>query len=200
MTGAIRPLPRAFYDRAPEVVARALLGMRLRHVDGREARLVEVEAYAADDPAAHSFRGMTARNRAMFGPPGHLYVYLSHGIHWCANLVCEGEGNGAGVLLRAAEPLAGIDAMRAARGRESLRELCAGPGRLAQAFGIDRTLDGSDATGGGTITVIDDGVRPDALACARIGLSKNADAPLRFVVPESRFLSRPPGSAFTTAR
>ena len=186
------PLPRAFFARPPEQVAPLLLGKLLRRDDGRLARLVEVEAYAQDDPAAHSFRGPTPRNRSMFGPPGHLYVYFSYGVHWCANLVCAEAGTGAGVLLRAAEPLDGIDAMRAARGREPLRELCSGPGRLAQAFGIDRGLDGSSVLGGGAITVLDDGAAPPVLACPRVGLSKNAGAPLRFLVPGSRYLSKPP--------
>lgn len=186
------PLPRAFFARPPEQVAPLLLGKLLRRDDGRLARLVEVEAYAQDDPAAHSFRGPTPRNRSMFGPPGHLYVYFSYGVHWCANLVCAEAGTGAGVLLRAAEPLAGIEAMRQARGREPLRELCSGPGRLAQAFGIDRGLDGSSVLGGGAITVLDDGAAPPVLACPRVGLSKNAGAPLRFLVPGSRYLSKPP--------
>lgn len=186
------PLPRAFFARPPEQVAPLLLGKLLRRDDGRLARLVEVEAYAQDDPAAHSFRGPTPRNRSMFGPPGHLYVYFSYGVHWCANLVCAEAGTGAGVLLRAAEPLAGIEAMRLARGREPLRELCSGPGRLAQAFGIDRGLDGSSVLGGGAITVLDDGAAPPVLACPRVGLSKNAGAPLRFLVPGSRYLSKPP--------
>ena len=185
-------LPRAFFARPPAVVAPLLLGKLLRHHDGRLARLVEVEAYAQDDPAAHTYRGPTARNRSMFGPPGHLYVYFSYGVHWCANLVCDAEGVGAGVLLRAAEPLEGVAQMQQARGRDALRELCSGPGRLAQAFGIDRTLDGSDATGTGVITLLDDGHAPEVLACPRIGLSKNAEAPLRFLVPGSAFLSRRP--------
>jgi len=193
-------LPRRFYARPPDIVAPEVLGKLLRHVDGREARVVEVEAYAEDDPAAHSFRGMTARNRSMFGEPGHLYVYLSYGMHWCANLVCGPEGHGAGVLLRAAEPLAGIERMRASRGREALRELCSGPGRLAQAFGINRTLDGSDVAGAGTLALYDDGARPEVVACARIGLTKNADAPLRFLVPGSRHLSKPPGAGVATPR
>ena len=185
-------LPRAFFARPPAMVAPLLLGKLLHHRDGRLARLVEVEAYAQDDPAAHTYRGPTARNRSMFGPPGHLYVYFSYGVHWCANLVCDAEGVGAGVLLRAAEPLAGVAQMQQARGRDALRELCSGPGRLAQAFGIDRTLDGSDATGTGVITLLDDGHAPEVLACPRIGLSKNAEAPLRFLVPGSAFLSRRP--------
>ena len=188
---AREPLPRAFFDRPPSEVAPQLLGKLIRRDDGRMARLVEVEAYAQDDPAAHTFRGPTERNRSMFGPPGHWYVYLSYGIHWCANVVCAGEGTGAGVLLRAAEPLAGIERMRQARGRSALRELCSGPGRLAQAFGFDRSLDGSSAMAGATVTIFDDGAAPAVQACPRIGLTRNADAPLRFVVRGSVFLSRP---------
>lgn len=189
----VRPLPRRFYARLPQLVAPELVGKLILRGDGRLARLVEVEAYAQDDPAAHTFRGETARNRSMFGPPGHLYVYLSYGLHWCANLVCGERGYGAGVLLRAAEPLQGIELMRAARGRQALRELCGGPGRLAQAFGIDRTLDGSDVTGKGVITVLDDGHTPErVIACPRIGISANAQAPLRYVLGGSRHLSRPP--------
>lgn len=184
-------LPPEFFARMPHEVAPDLLGKLITRTDGRAARLVEVEAYAQDDPAAHTFGGKSQRNRSMFGPPGHLYVYFSYGVHWCANLVCGPEGYGAGVLLRAAEPLDGIDLMRGARGREPLRELCSGPGRLAQAFGIDRTLDGSDATGAGVISVLDDGMRPDAIvACPRVGISKNAEAHLRFLVAGSRYLSR----------
>ena len=186
------PLPHDFYAGPPAEVAQALLGKWIRRSDGRLARLVEVEAYAQDDPAAHTFRGKTSRNQTMFGPPGHLYVYFSYGMHWCANLVCGAEGYGAGVLLRAAEPIEGIDRMRAARRREAQRELCSGPGRLAQAFGIDRSLDGSDVTGAGVITVLDDGSPPPVvIACPRIGFNRNADAPLRFVVAGSRHVSRP---------
>lgn len=192
MPSRAEPLSAAFFARPPAQVAPLLLGKLLCRDDGRLARLVEVEAYAQDDPAAHSFRGPTPRNRSMFGPPGHLYVYRSYGLHWCANLVCADPGTGAGVLLRAAEPLEGIEAMCAARGLESLRALCSGPGRLAQAFGIDRGLDGSSVLGGGVVTVLDDGAAPPVLACPRIGLSRNADAPLRFVVPGSRYLSKPP--------
>lgn len=184
-------LPRAFFARMPEGVAPELLGKLLVHEDGRVARLVEVEAYAQDDPAAHTFRGETARNRSMFGPPGHLYVYFSYGVHWCANAVCGPKGYGAGVLLRAAEPLAGIDLMRQARGRERLRDLCSGPGKLAQAFGITKSLDGSPLTGPGLITICDDGFRPNTVhACRRVGISKAADRELRFLINGSHFVSK----------
>jgi len=190
------PVLQGFFARMPAEVGPDLLGKLIMRGDGRIARLVEVEAYAPDDPAAHTFAGKTARNQSMFGPPGRLYVYLSYGIHWCANLVCGPEGYGAGVLLRAAEPLDGLALMRAARGREGLHELCSGPGRLAQAFGIDRALDGSNVTGGSALTVLDDGTRPSSvIACPRIGISKNAAAPLRFLVAGSRHLSKPPPSS-----
>jgi DNA-3-methyladenine glycosylase len=187
------PLPRDFFARPAYLVAPELVGKLLVHRDGRVARLVEVEAYDQHDPAAHTFRGPTARNASMFGPPGHLYVYRSYGLHWAANATCAEPGTGAGVLLRAAEPLAGIDAMAALRGTQDPRTLLAGPGRLAQAFGIDRGLDGSDLCGEGALTLLDDGATPEVLACRRIGITKAADLPLRFVAKGSRFLSRPAG-------
>jgi DNA-3-methyladenine glycosylase len=134
----------------------------------------------------------------MFGPAGHLYVYFSYGVHWCANVVCGDEGYGAGVLLRAAEPMEGVELMRAARGKDAVQQLCSGPGRLAQAFGINRSYDGTDVTGSGLLTIFDDGYRPsDVVACPRIGLTKNAEAPLRFLVADSVHLSKraPPTTA-----
>lgn len=172
------PLPRAFFERMPAVVAPDLLGKLIRRDDGRLARLVEVEAYAQDDPAAHTFHGKTARNQSMFGPPGHLYVYLSYGVHWCANVVCGPEGYGAGLLLRAAEPLDGIEKMQAARRTEALHLLCSGPGRLAQASSINIVFDGTDVTGDGAFNVLSDGSpEPAVVTCPRIGISKNVDAP-----------------------
>ena len=186
-------LPREFFSRKPDMVAPELLGKLLVHEDGRIARLVEVEAYAQDDPASHTYHGQTLRNRSMFGRAGHLYVYFSYGIHWCANAVCGQEGDGAAVLLRAAEPLKGINLMRQARGREALRDLCSGPGKLAQAFGIDRNLDGLDITAEGIITIQDDGWTPDViLACPRVGISKAPDLELRFVVAGSAYVSKKP--------
>lgn len=185
-------LPRAFYRRAPSEVAPELLGKLFVRDDGRVARIVEVEAYAQEDPAAHTYRGRTARNRSMFGPPGHLYVYFSYGVHWCVNLVCGTEGYGAGVLLRAAEPLQGIALMQHARGKEALRELCSGPGKLSQAMGIDHSLDGSDVTGGGPISVYSDHAPVASIVAGpRIGISKNKDAPLRFALAGSPYMSRP---------
>jgi DNA-3-methyladenine glycosylase len=185
---------RSFFARDPRVVAPELLGLMLVGADGRAGRIVEVEAYADDDPAAHSFGGRTARNASMFGPPGHLYVYRSYGLHWCANVVCATPGVGAGVLLRALEPLSGLEAMRAARGLRVVdRDLCRGPGRLAQAMGITGADDGIDLLArGGRFTLRRAAGTPahEVDATARIGISKTVDAPWRWLLRGSRFVSR----------
>jgi DNA-3-methyladenine glycosylase len=141
-------LPRAFFARPSTVVAPELLGRILVRTlpDGTRfaARLVEVEAYGPDDPASHAFRGRTARNHVMFGPSGHLYVYFTYGMHFCANVVTGRDGEGSAVLLRAAEPLEGLRAMAVRRGVGAPRLLCSGPARLTQAFAIDRKDDGVD--------------------------------------------------------
>jgi len=150
-------LPRSFYARAATEVAPALLGQILVRAfpDGTRAtaRIVEVEAYGPDDPASHAFRGMTPRNAAMFGRPGHLYVYFTYGMHFCMNAVCGRAGEGTAVLLRAGEPLEGIEGMRARRGRERIHELCSGPGRFTQAIGVARSDDGADLVDGGSLWV-----------------------------------------------
>lgn len=186
-------LPARFYNRLPLEVAPDLIGKLLVRNDGRILRIVETEAYAPDDPAAHTFRGETPRNRTMFGPPGRMYVYFSYGVHWCANLVCGPAGFGAGVLLRAGEPVAGIELMQAARGGVAQKLISNGPGKLAQAMGIDKSFDGMAVTGGETFVVKDDGfVADEILACPRIGISKAVEAPLRFVLPGSPYLSKRP--------
>jgi len=154
-------LPVSFYRRDPREVAPGLLNKLLVAGDGRRGRIVEVEAYCgAEDPAAHSYRGRTMRNASMFGPGGHLYVYFTYGMHWCANVVCGAEGEGVGVLMRALEPVAGMELMRAARPKaKSDRDLCRGPARLAQAFGITGEDDGGDLRRG-RIRVLDDGMAP----------------------------------------
>jgi DNA-3-methyladenine glycosylase len=150
-------LPRSFYARPATEVAPDLLGHVLvrRLPDGTRlaARLVEVEAYEPDDPGSHAFRGMTARNEVMFGRPGHLYVYFTYGMHFCMNAVTRRTGEGSAVLLRAGEPLEGLDEMRARRGRERDAELCSGPGRFTQALAIARPENGVDLVGGDVVWV-----------------------------------------------
>ena len=177
-----------FLASSPEV-ARALIGATLL-LDGVGGVIVETEAYDGEDPASHSFAGRTLRNAALFGPPGQAYVYQSYGIHWCLNLVCREEGHGAGVLIRAIKPTAGLDVMRARRGIDDVRLLCAGPGRLGQALGVSRAHNGLCI-----------GAPPFALMLAsrpaqvtsgpRIGISKALEQPWRFGLAGSRYLSRP---------
>lgn len=183
-----RPLDRGFYARGALEVAPDLLNKVLVAPDGRAGRIVEVEAYrGADDPGSHGFRGRTKRNATMFGPPGHLYVYFTYGMHWCANVVAETDGVAAAVLLRALTPLAGLDAMYAARGPAACRDrdLCSGPAKLTQALGIDGAVDGADlVTADQGVTIVDDGTPPPQAPAVttRIGLTNGADLPWRFHV------------------
>jgi DNA-3-methyladenine glycosylase len=142
------PLPRAFFERPVLEVAPDLLGCVFLF-GGVGGRLVEVEAYRSDDPASHSYRGPTSRNAIMFGPPGHLYVYFTMGRHFCCNIVCQPQGQGAAILLRALEPCAGIALMAARRGTDDLRQLCSGPAKLTQALAIAREQDGLALGSGG---------------------------------------------------
>ncbi|MFZ6695564.1 DNA-3-methyladenine glycosylase [Stenotrophomonas acidaminiphila] len=189
------PLPRDFYVRHPTLVAPELLNKVLVRDDGRALRIVEVEAYAGhEDPAAHSYRGQTARNATMFGPPGHLYVYFTYGMHWGSNAVC---GNGMGVLLRAGEPIQGLAAMLQARpAAKRDRDVASGPGKLSQAMGITRELDGSDlVTGDRGVLIVSDGTPPPdhPTIGPRIGISKAMDFPWRWHVPDHAHVSvRPP--------
>jgi DNA-3-methyladenine glycosylase len=196
-------LPRAFFAADAVVVAPRLLNKVLVAGD-RSGRIVEVEAYRADDPASHSYRGLTARTAVMFGPPGHLYVYRSYGLHWCANVVCGADGEGAAVLLRALEPLNGRAAMYAARaGIRRDVDLCSGPGKLTQALGLSAVHNGVDLTDLTDLTdpagvyVGDDGVEPphDPAVSRRIGISQAVDAPWRWFVPGNPHVSgrRSPG-------
>jgi len=188
------PLSRAFFDRPAPTVAPQLLNKILASADGRAGRIVEVEAYVgAVDPAAHTYRGRTPRNAIMFGPPGHMYVYFTYGMHWCCNCVCDSEGVGSGVLIRALEPLRGIEQMRAARPRvTSDRDLCRGPARLTRAMGINGAQNGIDLVDAQDgFAVIDDGMAaPDDLAGGpRIGISLGKDLPWRWSVPGNRYVS-----------
>jgi DNA-3-methyladenine glycosylase len=191
-------LARPFYQADSVDVAPRLLNKLLVRPDGRVGRIVEVEAYWGDrDPASHAFRGRTARNQTMFGPAGHLYVYLSYGMHWCANVVTGSEGEAQAVLLRALDPVEGLPLMRAARWstqkRQEDRDLCRGPGRLCQAMGVDRSFDGVDLVADPTIWVAGDGTAPPAVPVVteRVGISVGQDHLWRFLVPESRAVSPP---------
>ncbi len=183
------PLPAAFYNREPERVARELLGAVLRMDDGAglvSGRIVETEAYLGPhDPASHSAAGNTPRTRTMFGPPGRAYVYFIYGMHWCVNAVTREEGFGSAVLIRAIEPLEGIDRMRARRPRARRdHDLVNGPGKVCAALGITREHDGMSLTGDSPLSICAGEPVDDALVFIgpRIGITKAADWPLRFVV------------------
>ena len=182
-------LPAEFFARSVHEVAPDLIGATLLF-DGVGGRIVEVEAYDQEDPASHGYGGRTARNAAMFGPPGHAYVYRSYGIHWCLNLVCREEGVANAVLMRALEPTHGLDEMRQRRGLDDPRLLCAGPGRLCQALAI---------TGQHDALPLD---RPPfelraasepvpVAAGKRIGITRAEELPWRYALAGSRFVSRP---------
>ncbi len=191
----VRTLRRSFFERPSPVVARDLLGRRLVGSVGGErvaGRIVEAEAYQQDDPAAHSFRGVTQRNRVMFGPAGHLYVYFSYGVHWCMNVVTGRPGEGSAVLLRAAEPIEGLERMKAQRGVSDPRLLCAGPGRLTQALAVTREHNGVDLVGAGAMWLEAGSPVPDGAVAVgpRVGISVAVERPWRFTVQASPFLSR----------
>jgi DNA-3-methyladenine glycosylase len=197
-TGRAAVLPVSFFDRSAELVAAELLGAIVVSRTGgvrTAGRIVETEAYlGTDDPASHGYRDrQTARNAALFGPPGLWYVYLSYGLHWCTNLVCERPGKGSAVLLRALEPLEGWDAMRRRRGAAADRALCAGPGRLSQALSITRALDGVGMHGSDVEVIA--GVPPTSAEVdtgPRVGITRAVEWPLRFWIRGSRWISRGP--------
>jgi DNA-3-methyladenine glycosylase len=184
------PLAQTFFARSAPEVARDLLGCTLLF-DGAGGCIVETEAYAADDPRSHSFRGRTRRNAVMFGPPGHLYVYFTYGMHFCANISCEAEGVGAAVLFRALEPTVGLEEMATRRSRHEPRLLCSGPARLTQALGIGREHDGLPAWEPPlTILARPAATTPRIVTTPRIGVGGDP-RPWRFVDSRSAFLSRP---------
>ena len=189
-------LPVAFFERPTEIVAAELIGkVVVSTIGGRltAGRIVETEAYLGyDDPASHGYlHRRNARNGALFGPAGIWYVYLSYGMHWCANLVCQRAGLASAVLLRALEPLDGLDVMRERRGALPDRQLCSGPGRLCQALGIDRHLDGVAMAEGPVVVLPGENVTAGGVAATpRIGITKAADWPLRFHLAGSPWTSR----------
>ncbi len=176
------------FDRPSVEVARALIGAGL-FVDGIGGTIVETEAYDPEEAASHSHGGPRPRNASMFGPSGHAYVYRSYGLHWCLNIVCREPGHGAGVLIRALEPTAGLEAMRGRRGGVDDRLLCAGPGRVGQALGVTRAHDGLPIDA--APFVLQPAAAPaEIVAGPRIGISKARDLPWRFGLAGSRFVSR----------
>jgi DNA-3-methyladenine glycosylase len=181
-------LRRDFFARTVHEVAPDLIGVTLL-VDGVGGRIVEVEAYDQEDPASHGYRGRTPRNEAMFGAPGHAYVYRSYGIHWCLNLVCGAEGIAEAVLVRALEPTAGLEEQRRRRGMEDLRALCSGPGKLCQALGITREHDGLplDAP---PFRLEPRREAPEIVTGPRIGITQATELSWRYVLAGSPFMSR----------
>ena len=196
----VKRVPRRFYDRDPRAVAPDLLN-KVIVVGARSGRIVETEAYVGDiDPGAHSFRGRTPRTEVMFGTPGRLYVYLSYGMHWCCNPVCGPEGQGWAVLIRAVEPVSGLDDMRPLRPKAKRDvDLTNGPGKLTQALGITGVHNGADlVTGRDGVAIMDDGVSPpeDPEVTTRIGFGENParDFEWRWFVRSNRYVSRPAGA------
>ena len=177
-----------FFARPVAEVGRELLGATLL-VDGIGGRIVELELYDHEDPASHGFRGKTPRNAAMFGPPGHAYVYRSYGIHWCLNLVCAEEGRAEAVLVRALEPTDGLDEMRRRRGLDAERLLCSGPGRLCQALGITREHDGLPLDEP-PFELRAPTAPVEVASGRRIGITRAAERPWRYGLAGSRYLSR----------
>jgi DNA-3-methyladenine glycosylase len=201
-SSAPTPLPSEFYARDPRAVSRGLLGkvlVRRQHRKLLTARIVEVEAYLGlNDPASHSFSGRTGRNFVLFGPPGVSYVYFIYGNHYLFNVSCQPDGEAGGVLFRALEPISGIGEMAQARdisidGTSDLRKLTSGPGRLAEAFGITRERDNEkDLTSPKSdLFIVDDGFRPGRIEVTpRIGITKAAERPLRYIIAGNKFVSR----------
>ena len=194
MTTAAGPTQRLhaeFFVRSVHAVARDLIGCTVAHGETAGV-IVETESYHADDPACHAFGGPTPRSSVLFGPPAHAYVYLSYGIHSLLNFVAEPEGDAAAVLIRALEPVAGIDTMRERRGIERPEDLCSGPGKLTEALAIGLDLNGV-SLGEGPIEVLgrEPGWDPAIVTAPRIGITKAVEHPWRFCAAGSPFVSKP---------
>jgi DNA-3-methyladenine glycosylase len=207
-------LDRGFYERSVHDVARDLIGCVVRHGE-TAGRIVETESYHMEEPASHAYVGVTPRSQTLFGPPGHAYVYFSYGVHSLLNAVAEEEGIGAAVLIRALEPVDGIDVMRERRGRRAqaagwpaaqrslrLEDLCSGPGKLTQALGIGLSLNGTSLVDGpiGILARDRDEPAPRIVVGERIGITKAADLPWRFCDADSRHVSRPWPAAMRARR
>ncbi|ABO50163.1 DNA-3-methyladenine glycosylase [Desulforamulus reducens MI-1] len=189
----MQPLPVEFYARQTTLVAKELLGTLLVHNSDEGitvGKIVETEAYLQGDPACHAARRMTPRNSVMFGPPGRAYVYFTYGMHYCFNVVTASEGVGEAVLIRAVEPLKGLELMRKRRGRERLHELCAGPARLVQAFGITKEHNTKELTSGPLYIAVSSEPSPEIHTTTRIGIKEGADLPLRFYIKDNKFISK----------
>ena len=189
----VQTIPREFYIAPTIEVAKKILGKALVHQTDKgviAGRIVEAEAYTSDDPACHACRGMTKRNAVMFGQAGHAYVYFTYGMYFCFNVVTGREGVGEAVLIRAAEPLEGIELMEEYRGAEDLKKLASGPGKLCQAFAINRDQNGLDLTNS-ELVIVDDGWEPsEIITSTRIGIRLAADRPWRFYVGGNPHVSR----------
>jgi DNA-3-methyladenine glycosylase len=196
---------RAFFNRDPREVARELLGKLIVRKEGRKqlaGRIVEVEAYlGADDLAAHAAASQTARNAVLFGPPGHAYIYFIYGVHYCLNISCLPDGIAGGVLFRALEPISGIKEMAQARGladldlasARDLRKIASGPGKLCEALGVTRPRDNEKdmVSPRSDLQVMEDGFRVENIAVTpRIGITKSAEMPLRYIIAGNAFVSK----------
>lgn len=184
-----KPLNKRFFARSVHDVAPDLIGATML-VDGVGGIIVEVEAYHHTEPAAHSYRGPTPRNRVMFGPPGFAYVYRSYGIHWCVNMVCEAEGSASAVLIRAIEPTHGLVAMRRRRGLQDERTLCSGPGKLCEAMNISIKHNELSLLAP-PFAFHARRTKPEIVTGIRIGITKAVELPWRYGLKGSRYLSKP---------
>jgi DNA-3-methyladenine glycosylase len=184
-------LAASFFERSVHAVARDLVGCRLFYA-GCGGTIVETESYERDDPACHAYAGLTARTEVLFGPPGRAYVYLSYGIHSLLNAVAEPEGAAAAVLIRALEPTAGLEQMRARRGRRPAADLCSGPGKLTEALGVGLEANGADLGAEPFLLAPrEPGWEGEIVTGPRVGITKAVDRPWRFSLADSRFVSRP---------